>query len=219
MATQSFISDLKTNTYSELDTSSHKLDLQGWMDPQFEHVFKEHIIKYDRPITIVEVGSWKGLSTSTMARICKENNVEATIIAIDTWLGAPEFWTWGLQDETRGESLNRINGYPSVYFTFIKNMKILGHDDMIVPLPLNSVCAFDVLKYYQITADVIYIDAAHEYESVKQDLSLYMKLLNENGMIFGDDYSINWPGVVKAVDELILHKKINGVVWYYINNQ
>jgi hypothetical protein len=43
-----------------------------------------------------------------------------------------------------------------------------------------------------------------------------MNLLADNGMIFGDDYSTHWLGVVKAVDELILDKKINGVVWSHV---
>lgn len=212
-----FLNFLRSNAYNNLDVTTHNVDLQGWMDPEFETVFKNHAIKYDRPIVILEIGSWKGLSTSTMARVCKENNINAKIIAIDTWLGAPEFWTTGLFDNTRGGSFNSVNGYPMVYFTFIKNIKKLGYDDIIIPLPLSSTCAVDVINYYKIKPDIIYIDAAHEYESVKQDIDMYRKLLNDNGMIFGDDYSKWWPGVIKAVDDCFENKTINGVVWSHVN--
>jgi hypothetical protein len=137
-----------------------------------------------------------------MAQIAKENDIPCRIIAVDTWLGAPEFWTWGIDDPTRGLSLRRRNGYPTVYETFVKNMKKLGHDDVVAPLPLSSDCAASVLKYYDIRADAIYVDAAHEYASVKNDIDTYYELLKDGGMLFGDDYDAqNWPGVVRAVDE------------------
>jgi hypothetical protein len=217
-----FVSDLLKEAYMNLDVSNHIVDCQGWMDATFEIVFNKMLEDRlsagfgteDKPLVIVEVGSWKGLSTSTMARLCKAKNASAKIIAIDTWLGAPEFWTWGKNEDIRGKSLLLQNGYPSVFYTFTKNMKKLGHDDMIAPLPMASVCAVDILKYYGITPDIVYVDAAHEYESVKQDIQLYFKLVKDNGWIFGDDYSIHWHGVKKAVDELFPDKMVEGVVWY-----
>jgi predicted O-methyltransferase YrrM len=51
--------------------------------------------------------------------------------------------------------------------------------------------------------DVVYIDAGHDYESVKEDISLYLNKAKSGGFICGHDYNSNsWPGVVKAVDEL-----------------
>lgn len=204
--------------YTHLDTSQHEVDLQGWMDPNFRTVFCSAIPTCSSsPMTVIEVGSWKGLSTSHMAASCKEHKKEANIIAVDTWLGAPEFWTWGLHDPTRGGSLLRKHGYPHVYETFIKNMKALGHEDMVCPLPLTSASAYHVLKYYELYADIIYIDAAHEYESVKQDITTYWELLKPGGMMFGDDYVNAWPGVIQAVDEVFGKEcNKNGIVWYAV---
>lgn len=212
-----FILKLKTNAYDDLSIENHQLDLHGWMDAKFELVFKKFILKKKQyqPLIIVEVGSWKGLSTCTMAKICKECNIQASIIAIDTWLGAQEFWTWGLNDILRGKSLNLINGYPSVYNTFVKNVKLLDYTDLIAPLPLPSKVAADVLEYYNIKADIIYIDAAHDYDSVKQDITVYQKIAKTNTIIFGDDYTPNWPGVEQAVDEILPNRIINGVIWSY----
>ena len=53
-------------------------------------------------------------------------------------------------------------------------------------------------------ADIIYIDAGHEYEAVLLDAQLYWNLLNPGGYIIFDDYS--WPGVIKAVDEFFSDK-------------
>ena len=209
-----FIRSLRDEAYKTLDIETHNVDIQGWMVDSVRDVFTQYVSAHEGPFTIIEVGSWKGLSTSTMARICKENNREASIIAVDTWLGAPEFWTWGRDDPTRGGSLNLQHGFPTVFQTFTKNMKALRHDDVVAPLPLPSLCAATVLKHYNITADLIYVDAAHEYDSVKSDINAYWPLLKVGGMMFGDDYSECWPGVKKAVDELFPSRHVHDIIWY-----
>jgi hypothetical protein len=208
---------LRSRAFDTLDISEHILDMHGWMDPQFENVFTKNVENLNResPLTIIEVGTWKGLSCTTMAKIVKElgfKNVK--IFCIDTWLGAPEFHTWGLDDPVRGISLKCVNGYPTIYDTFIKNVKYLGHDDIVYPFPLSSQQAADVLNYYGIKADIIYIDASHEYEALKSDLLSYQPLLKDEGTIIGDDYQNNWPGVTRAVNEFIKNPIIQGVVWY-----
>ena len=208
---------LRTNAFNKLDVSDHVLDVHGWMDSEFVNVFTKNVDNLDReqPLTIIEVGTWKGLSCTTMAKIVKELGFKSVkIFCVDTWLGSPEFFTWGLNDPVRGISLKCVNGYPTIYETFIKNVKSLGHDDIVYPLPLSSQQAADVLEYYGIKADIIYIDASHEYEGVKSDLLSYVPLLKHGGSLIGDDYQDFWPGVVLAVNELINNPVIQGSVWY-----
>ena len=97
---------------------------------------------------------------------------------------------------------------------FTKNIKYFKHDDVVAPLPLSSLQATDVLKYYNISADLIYIDAAHEYEPVKHDIANYWTILKTGGVMVGDDYMSNWPGVMKAVNEFG-NANISGVVWSF----
>lgn len=213
-----FIKDLKRSAFDALDASNHTVDLQGWMAPQFFSVVNSFLSTYEnKDLTIVEVGSWKGLSAYTMANIVKANDYKnADIICVDTWLGAPEFWTWGNNDDTRGKSLHKIHGYPSVFYTFTKNMKASNHQDVIAPLPLPSSEAIHVLKHHNIKADIVYIDASHEYENVKRDMADYWDILKPGGMMFGDDYMRGtWDGVVKAVTEFPAMPKIDGVVWSF----
>lgn len=195
-----FLENLRHSAFDTLDTSDHTVDLQGWIDQKsFESVFI-HSLPDDknRELVIVEVGTWKGLSAIFMAEILKNKGYSNfKIVCIDTWLGAQEFWTDGKGVE---RDLKFINGYPSIFYTFTKNVKKIGHDDVICPFPLSSCEASFVLKYYGISADIIYIDAAHEYEAVKNDISLYKPLVKNGGVLMGDDY--NWPGVARAVNEL-----------------
>ena len=210
-----FLEHLRHSAFDTLDTSDHTVDLQGWIDKEnFETVFIQSLTEdKDRELVIVEVGTWKGLSATTMADILKNKGYSNfRIVCIDTWLGAQEFWTdrkGGIRD------LKCVNGYPSIFYTFTKNVKKLGHDDVICPLPLSSSEASYVLDYYKIKPDIIYIDAAHEYEAVKNDMALYAPLVKDGGVLMGDDY--HWRGVSKAVNEFGNCKNI-GKVWYYEKN-
>jgi hypothetical protein len=55
--------------------------------------------------------------------------------------------------------------------------------------------------------DLIYIDAAHTYESVKKDIELYLPKCKR--LMAGHDYSIQWPGVMLAVNELLGNPHFN----------
>jgi hypothetical protein len=50
--------------------------------------------------------------------------------------------------------------------------------------------------------DFVYIDADHEYKSVKSDYDAWRDKIRKGGIISGHDYSIQFPGVMKFVDEL-----------------
>ena len=218
-----FVQWLKDSAYGSLDTTGHSLDIGGWMDESFLQVFDGIVRKRGpgSPLMVIEVGSWKGLSTNTMAEVLKRYGLSSSssIIAVDTWLGAPEFWTWGLEDPTRGLSLKLVDGYPTVFYTFTKNAKLLGNSDVIAPFPISSLQGADVLKQKGIVADVIYVDASHEYAAVKQDIEAYWELLKPGGVMLGDDYSQNWPGVCQAVNEFAQSRGISptfsGVVWAF----
>ena len=48
----------------------------------------------------------------------------------------------------------------------------------------------------------IYIDACHSYEMAKFDIDAWLPKLASGGIFSGHDYHPEWPGVIKAVDEL-----------------
>lgn len=60
--------------------------------------------------------------------------------------------------------------------------------------------------------DLIYIDGDHSYQSVKQDILLWIGKVKKKGIIAGHDY--NWSGVEKAVNEIFFNKfKLFGRHW------
>lgn len=171
-------------------------DPQGW---GHRHWVFDFILRNARPKVIIEVGTWKGGSAIRMALLCKELELDAAVICVDTWLGSPEHirkpdrnrWT---------DSLNRRWGYPQLYHKFMANVLRWNAEDVIVPYPATSENAAVVFGQARLKADVVYIDAAHEYEPALRDFKAYWDLLNDGGYLIGDDY-IGWPGVTKAADE------------------
>lgn len=61
----------------------------------------------------------------------------------------------------------------------------------------------------QIKPDLIYVDAAHDEESVYQDIVNYFPLVKGHGVICGDDYSWGDGGVKRAVNRFA---KENGLI-------
>lgn len=192
------------------------LDLQGWNSNN--KIFQDLIIQV-QPKTIIEVGTWKGASAINMGNIIKKMNLQCQLYCVDTWLGAEEFWN-SLKD-TPERNLLLKHGYPQIYYQFLSNVVHCNLQKIILPLPLPSTIAFKVLEYNQIQADLIYIDGSHEYEDVKTDIKLYKQLLTKKGIMFGDDYNDNWPGVKKAVNESFLKERVTIVdnnYWVYTND-
>lgn len=157
----------------------------------------------DKASLIIEVGTWKGASAITMLKIMKANGIEnPRIICVDTWLGGVEHWDMP-DDPTNKEKgwtyhmLNWKHGRPDIYSQFMSNIAKEGLTDCVVPISQTSDNAFKLLKKQEIEADVIYIDASHEYEDVYRDLVNYWQLLKKGGIMFGDD--VGWDGVKNAV--------------------
>uniref|UniRef100_A0A914X7Y5 Class I SAM-dependent methyltransferase n=1 Tax=Plectus sambesii TaxID=2011161 RepID=A0A914X7Y5_9BILA len=198
----------REDIYSQFDVTDYTADMQGWaeLDNSFTFYMKQWLERYPNaiePVRIIEVGSFKGRSTITMGEICKKLAFtrQCSILAVDTWTGSAEFYEtayFGGQ-----EQLAANGGILHLFETFLRNVKKAGVDDVITPLRLPSLSAAHVLHCLGLDADFVFIDADHEYEAVKRDLSLYYQLLRPGGYIFGDDWRVYWPGVQKAVLEFV----------------
>lgn len=183
-------------------------DLQGWGsdDPIFRQV-----IECLRPSLVIEVGSWKGRSAVNMMKICDALQLHTTLICIDTWLGSLENYAQHT-GVNRGlhEALNFDAGYPTLHRQFMSNIIHAGLQERIIPLPITSTIAARLLAERSIQADVVYLDASHDYEDCSRDLENYWPLIRTGGMLFGDDY-IFWEGVTKAVDEFVGRNSLTAI--------
>lgn len=159
-------------------------NIQGWFTfPQLYSNIAESCNDGD---TIVEVGVWKGTSVAYLAVELINRNKKVVIDCIDTFEGTPE--DGHLEDPILKEG--------RLYEHFIDNLKSVA--EYINPIKAASLDA--VNSYEDDSIDYLFIDASHDYENVKADITAWFPKVKSGGIISGHDYS--WgPGVRKAVDE------------------
>lgn len=197
--------------YEGFDTSIYGDTLSPGSMPA-DGLYESWINTY-KPNLIIEVGSFLGYSAIKMAKEIKKQNLNTKIICVDTWLGSPEHYI--VFKEQNNDSLNYINGYPTLYHKFISNVIINDVQDIIYPFPYPSSIAFKILdklfNKHNIKADFIFIDGSHEEIDVYLDLYYYYQLLSDNGVIWGDDWEWGMVknGVNKFVQENNLEPKFN----------
>jgi len=88
-------------------------------------------------------------------------------------------------------------------YRFFYNVAGSKVGNWIIPLPLDSQSAFELLSSRKLVADLIHIDAGHHYFSVYFDLVSWWSVLEPGGYMVCDDYSSTWPSVVRAVDDFL----------------
>jgi len=177
---------------------------------------------------VAEVGSWKGLSASVLARVVKANH--GHIYAIDHWEGV-----LGSSQDSRAKS-------EDVYCIFRENMRRLGGWDIVHPMVMKSAEALRIFN--DETLDFVFIDADHRYKAVKRDIVGWWQKLKTGGMICGHDCEGHYsqyseetrglldrslniecihdesgnyyhPGVIKALHDIFMGEfEINGGIWY-----
>lgn len=186
-----------------------KKDLRGW---QGDSPIFEKLISEVKPNKIIEVGSWKGQSTITMAKACKELGLETRIFCIDTWLGAEEFYT----KPTADRDLMFKFGYPQVYYQFLSNLIHEDVVDMVETVTLPSNIGVNLVE----NAELVYIDGSHSFEDVSTDLKNFWAKVKIGGVMFGDDYgNTAFRGVKRAVDEFAKNKNLEVEIfnnWFWI---
>lgn len=170
------------------------VDTQGWNSRH--PVFRKEMEAL-RPTAIIEVGTWKGASAIHMARLARILRLDAAILCVDTWLGGDRAYVeHSYIDDTlpRGGRLRLLD-------IFMTNVLSAGLQNVIYPMPSTSADAAESLRFMGVTADLIYVDAAHTEPEVAADLENYWPVLRPGGVMIGDDYvAENWPGVVMAAD-------------------
>jgi hypothetical protein len=150
------------------------------------------------PKIILEVGSWEGRSTLSWAEIAKRNN--GVVICVDTWLGSTEHYENLLPNsEWERNRLFLEDGYPSIYKTFVTNVRAYHYQDHVIALPLDSHQAFILIERLKINPDITYVDASHDYDSVLSDLRAAQRVNSK--IICGDDYHYMDDQVKRAVDD------------------
>jgi hypothetical protein len=159
---------------------------------------------------IVEIGSWRGKSTSYLGVEAINSGKNIQIDAVDLWFTPNTGYN---ASENYEEAFPEKNIYApdehSMYIQFIKNMSDLRN---VRPIRLCSWEAAEIYNNYSIFA--VYIDGDHRYESVKKDIEAWYNKVMIGGIVSGHDI-FNNADVPKAVTECFGNEyKTLNTSWY-----
>lgn len=136
---------------------------------------------------IVEFGIYRGRSTKAITMA-----TDGVVYAVDCWAG---------------DMLRDI--YPEFVRSFWREIDA----GKVIPQRVWTRNYF----YPQITPpDMFFIDADHSYVAVRDDIVTGLRLLKKGGLLCGHDFSNDYPGVKKAVEELVpgYGRVAGGDIWY-----
>lgn len=149
----------------------------------------------DTESKMIEIGSYMGESTL----IFSSTGLFTQIFAIDPFSITEELSELIKKEDNKYSSYNNFDMSILVQREFKTNTRFFNNIRLLKEYSYNTVDSF-----VDNSIDFIYIDAEHTYEAVKQDLELYLPKLKDGGIIGGHDYHTErWPGVVKAVNEIL----------------
>lgn len=164
-------------------------DIQGWFT--FPNLYKQMVEKFGNGSHFVEIGTWLGKSASYMAVEIENSGKNIRFDCVDTWRGSDEHKQW---QEVVNDTL---------YQTFLKNIEPVKQYINPIRKPSREAS----LLYDDCSLDFVFIDAAHDYENVKNDIELWYPKVKSGGVLAGHDYEPTWKGLIQAVDEFILNNQ------------
>ncbi len=172
-------------------------DEQGWFINAEQ---MKTLLEAKKPRVVVEVGSWIGQSTRFIAEHLSEGS---KVFAVDSWTPT----------ESQYQGDKRI---PYLYQLFLSNTIHAGLTDKVVPVRMTSLEAAQALS---VRADLIYIDGAHDEESVYNDIMAWYPHLTPKGVMCGDDWGCSETvraGVTRAAESLHLQIVAHKNFWRLI---
>lgn len=171
---------------------------ENWFN--YENLYSLVVSKFPTNSHFVEVGVWKGMSACFMAVEIINSNKDIKFDCVDTWEYVP---TSKELEEAQFENL---------YDVFLSNIEPVKDKINIV----KGISWEAASKYADNSLDFVFIDAGHDYESVKKDLIAWFPKIKPNGIIAGHDYHFDC-GVYPAVNEFFNVNKMPsmGACWIY----
>jgi hypothetical protein len=158
-------------------------DIQGWSN--FLDLTRLLVLTLPEKGLFVEVGTWKGRSAAFAGVEILRHRPSARLILIDTWQGSDE----------PAHKADPIIQAGRLFEHCKENLAPLGR----LPEYIRATSGDAALTFASESLDVVFLDAAHDYENVKADLVAWAGKVKPGGYLAGDD--MEWQGVRDAVLE------------------
>ena len=175
---------------------------ENWFS--YAEFYKSIVEKLPDNSKIIELGCWKGRSSSCLGVEIINSGKEIDLFCIDSWYYVPD----------TEQPVSSQEEFDAVYRQFLQNTLPIKDVIKIIRNPSWEACKL----FANETIDFMFIDASHHYKDVKFDIQNWMPKIKKGGIISGHDYFTSvHPGVKKAVDEEFYAVKTipEQNVWYY----
>jgi predicted O-methyltransferase YrrM len=163
--------------------------IEGWTYPDELWTLHEAVRNFPGylPLTVVEIGSWKGRSTVALAMGLRSRG-HGKVYAIDPHTGSRE----------------HIDAYGAVdtFGDFLQNIRNAGVADFVEAIRSPSHDAR--VQFEPNSVNVLFIDGSHEYRDVLQDIDDWASRLTDPAVVAFNDPL--YPGVYQALRETVLKK-------------
>jgi len=150
--------------------------------------------------TVAEVGTWLGRSIIYLAQECQRLNKNVHLIAVDSYRG----------EHDQKEQLDVVAQHGgSILPAFKANLQRCGVAGMVEILDGDS--AQMAGRVGDGTLAFCFIDAAHDYASVRRDITAWLPKIKKGGMLAGHD--AQHEPVMRAVKEHFKNAQVVGPIW------
>lgn len=175
-------------------------EIQGWFD--FQDVYRSAVEEAKDGDTLVEVGCWRGQSLSYLLVEAANSGKKLDIVGVDTFKGsvgedyhAQQLAACNIEAECRANCDRADYPYSLLVGDSPRVSEIFGEKD----------------------AFFVFIDASHDYYSVKRDIVSWLPKVKDGGVLAGHDYEGAFPGVKHAVrDHFDINElSLSGASWIY----
>ncbi len=169
----------------------------GWFSRKEAGLIYDVVLGLTGPGALAEIGSWLGKSTVAIGLAVEASRrPDDVIYAIDHHQG-------GVEPEQQGHEVIKSEG--TTYNAFLANIERGGVADRIKPLKMTSVEACEKLTAEGIKLKFLFVDGAHDEESVARDLEIFLPLLLPGAFIAMDDAKPEGkhPGVYRAFQRVL----------------
>ncbi len=161
-------------------------EIDGWLSRNEANMLYQ--LAGISPGTIVEIGSWKGRSSATLAMGSKNNPLHPPVLCIDPFTGSKEHRDIDPECNTWND-----------FWTNLTNLKLF---DIIQPIQKSSREAYSL---HSGDIGMLFIDGSHEFEDVEFDFLNWGSKVVSGGYICLHDCS--WPGPAEVIMKYLFHDR------------
>ena len=144
---------------------------RGWLDPLAAQAMYGLTVGRGQPTVVVEIGTFCGKSAAVFGLAVERHG--GRVYTIDSYVGVGNHVT----------TLEEVEA----------NLASVGVLKSVMVIKGDSVALADA---WTLPFDVLYIDGAHDYESVRADFDAWVPFLVPGGLLLMDDYAEEGPNRV-----------------------